>query len=70
MALFRAAIGLARGLNAEVVVEGIQSPKQIAMAGEVGAEYAHGFFCAEPMPFTLLLKWLEGRDYPTESDDS
>ncbi len=56
LALCRAVIGMARELGLQVVAEGIEPPKQLALLQEAGCAWGQGFLLGRPMP---LDAWVE-----------
>lgn len=53
-----AAFLLAQALEAQVVVEGVETQEQYRLAQDAGADFVQGNFHAAPMPLDELLKWL------------
>jgi diguanylate cyclase (GGDEF)-like protein len=49
VAIVRTVVGLARSLGLSVVVEGIETEQQLAIAREMGCEYAQGWLFAKAM---------------------
>ena len=43
------------------LAEGIETPRQLAMAAELGCTFAQGFHIARPMPADELTAWLSAR---------
>jgi two-component system CheB/CheR fusion protein len=60
-ALFSAAADLVRAIGSRVVVEGIETAEDLALAAEVGAEWVQGYYVAEPMAIEDLATWVAGR---------
>lgn len=54
-----AAVVLAQALEAQVVVEGVETQYQFEVAQDAGAEFVQGNFIAAPMPLDQLLNWLK-----------
>jgi diguanylate cyclase (GGDEF)-like protein/PAS domain S-box-containing protein len=58
-AIVRAALGLARELNIEVVVEGVETETQLAILTDWGGRIVQGYYYARPLPadaVTTLLR--------------
>jgi EAL domain-containing protein (putative c-di-GMP-specific phosphodiesterase class I) len=58
-AIVRAALGLARELGIEVVVEGVETAAQLALLASWGGRIAQGYYFARPLPVpdvTALLR--------------
>ena len=53
-AIFRNAIRAGLDCGATVTVEGIESPKQLALAKSMGAHFGQGFLLGKPMPFATV----------------
>ncbi len=58
---------LAQGLGLRVVVEGIEDHKTLALAAEIGCDYAQGYFISVPVSEKDFVTWLEtySRAVPT-----
>jgi len=56
--ILRAAQELIRALNAQSVVEGIETCEQAALAADLGFELGQGYLFARPMPLADLRKYL------------
>lgn len=52
-------IDLARNLNLQVVVEGVESSECWRRLAEMGAELAQGFFLTRPLPAAELERWID-----------
>ncbi|MCB1859926.1 MAG: EAL domain-containing protein [Gammaproteobacteria bacterium] len=54
-------ISMARGLNLEVVAEGVESPEQLALLEAHGCDLGQGYLFAEPLPakafYALVRDW-------------
>lgn len=68
-AIVRAALGLARELNIEVVVEGVENAAQLELLKAWGCRIAQGYYFARPLPVhdvEILLR--SGKITPTSHD--
>jgi len=68
-AIVRAALGLARELNIEVVVEGVETAAQLELLQAWGCRIAQGYYFAKPLPVhevEVLLR--SGKITPTRPD--
>jgi diguanylate cyclase (GGDEF)-like protein len=59
--IVRATISLAHGLGMEVVAEGVETERQVAILRALGCDIAQGFLFARPMDATALECWLRQR---------
>jgi len=59
--LLGAVIGLARGVGATVLIEGVETQEQAATIRELGADEAQGFLYARPMPADDFIAWWRER---------
>jgi len=50
-------LAMARKLNISAVAEGVESQEDWDLLGELGCEFAQGFFIARPMPVREYLLW-------------
>lgn len=57
--LFLKIVEMAKGLNKEVVVEGIETQAQLDLALSTGARLGQGYFFSEPMNRTACLDYLQ-----------
>lgn len=57
--LLSASIQMAHALEAEVVVEGIETQEQADLASRLGAEQGQGYYFARPMPLSDLATWMQ-----------
>jgi EAL domain-containing protein (putative c-di-GMP-specific phosphodiesterase class I)/GGDEF domain-containing protein len=55
--IIKATTDLAHAFGMQVVAEGVDSVESLNALGELGCEYAQGFFIARPMRAELLLEW-------------
>jgi two-component system CheB/CheR fusion protein len=60
--LLEASIRMAQALQAKVVVEGIETADQVALAKDLGADYGQGFHFARPVPLSELPERLQTID--------
>lgn len=58
-AMVGAMVGFGRALNIEIVVEGVETLKDVNTLKAIGCDIAQGFYFARPMPVDALLEWLE-----------
>ncbi len=58
--IVRSNIELARGLEIEVVAEGVESEAAARLLTEAGCDHAQGFFYCKPMQVDDCLAWLQG----------
>ncbi|MBS2015708.1 MAG: EAL domain-containing protein [Deltaproteobacteria bacterium] len=54
-----AIIGLSRGLDLEIVVEGVETKSQLDFIARHGTAEIQGYFFAKPMPANRLDEWLD-----------
>lgn len=60
-AIITAVLGLARGLNLEAVVEGVETEDQLAFLRSTGCETVQGFLLGRPVPpEELAARWTKG----------
>ena len=55
--IFRSIVTLAHGLNLSVIVEGVETRKELASVLELGGEEIQGFYFARPMQMEELEQW-------------
>jgi EAL domain-containing protein (putative c-di-GMP-specific phosphodiesterase class I) len=68
-AIVRAALGLARELGIEVVVEGVESAAQIELLKEWGCRIVQGYYFARPLPVPEITALLRiGKIAPANAD--
>ena len=68
-AIVRAGLGLARELNIEVVVEGVETADQLQLLQALGARIVQGYYFARPMPAGPVSELLRvGKIMPAYSD--
>ncbi len=60
-ALVGSAIDMAHALGARVIVEGVESPEQLALVTTLGADLAQGWQIARALPLDELLEWRRSR---------
>ncbi|BBY27408.1 EAL domain-containing protein [Mycolicibacterium sediminis] len=58
--ILRAAVQLARALDAAVVMEGVSDEAMWERVRDLGVDLAQGYFLAPPMPMHALLEWIGG----------
>jgi len=56
-----AVVSLGRACGMRTLAEGIETPRQLAMAAELGCTFAQGFHIARPMPAEELAAWVSTR---------
>ncbi len=61
----RAVVGLGKGLDLEVVAEGVEEAEQLEPLHEWGCDMVQGFYYAKPMAEDDFIEWLRAR---TESE--
>ena len=59
LAVFRAIVAMAHGLNLRVVAEGVESTEQFAFLKAEGCDTAQGYLLNQPMPVDLLPNLIE-----------
>ncbi|MBX3209024.1 MAG: EAL domain-containing protein [Labilithrix sp.] len=57
-----AIIGLSRGLDIDVVVEGVETEAQLDFLGQYGNAEIQGYFFAKPMPVAEVVAWCGVRE--------
>jgi EAL domain-containing protein (putative c-di-GMP-specific phosphodiesterase class I) len=60
--IMRGLVQLARELNVELLVEGVETEAQAQLLRELGVTRVQGYFYARPMSPLKLLSWLRQRD--------
>lgn len=53
-----AIVGLAKGLNIEIIAEGVEYQEQVDILKEMGCHLVQGYFYGKPMPFTEALSLI------------
>jgi EAL domain-containing protein (putative c-di-GMP-specific phosphodiesterase class I) len=56
--IVRSTIDLGRNLGLNVVAEGVETEAVWEELGELGCDYAQGWFLGRPMPAAELAEWL------------
>lgn len=59
-AIYDANLRLARGLDMEVVAEGVEDADDWAHLRRTGCDLAQGYFIARPMPASAVAEWIAG----------
>jgi len=59
--LVRAIVGLAKGLDVDIVAEGVETEESWLTLAELGCDLAQGFYICRPAPLDELVEWLEIR---------
>jgi predicted signal transduction protein with EAL and GGDEF domain len=62
-AIMSAALSIARSLNLEAVVEGVETTSMLRKVLDLGATKIQGYVLARPMPACQLEAWLRGREF-------
>ena len=62
--IFRSIVTLAHGLNLSVIVEGVETRKELDSVLQLGGEEIQGFYFARPMGLSELMSW-----YPEHRND-
>jgi len=60
--IVRGVIGLASGSGRQVVAEGVEREDQALRLGELGCDFAQGYFYSPPQPAELMIEWLRSRE--------
>ena len=61
--LIRSMINLGHDMGINVLVEGIETPEEMARLRELGCVYGQGFLIGKPMPFDGMLEWIETSEW-------
>jgi EAL domain-containing protein (putative c-di-GMP-specific phosphodiesterase class I) len=56
--LVAAAIAMGHGFGLEIVAEGVEDERQLAILDELGADFAQGYHFSRPLPETQLEAFL------------
>jgi len=59
--LTRAIVDIGKGLNLQVIAEGIERPDQLRLMRSYGCEYGQGYLFSTPMDATDVLRMLCGK---------
>jgi EAL domain-containing protein (putative c-di-GMP-specific phosphodiesterase class I) len=57
--IVQAIINIAKGLNVEVVAEGVETEKQARILRELGCDYLQGYYFGKPVSYQDTLSYLE-----------
>ncbi len=57
--IVQAIINIAKGLDIEVVSEGVETEKQARILKDLGCDYFQGYYFGRPMPFADAIKFLD-----------
>lgn len=60
--ILASAIRMAGWLNTPVIMEGVETPEQVAFLKSIGCNYAQGYYYARPMPVADYEKLMKGRE--------
>lgn len=63
-AIVTAIVAMAKGLDLEVVAEGVENEEQLAFLKQLGCELIQGYYFSEPLPFNTLCDYFETFSYP------
>lgn len=55
LAMFEATVGLVRAIGADALVEGVETPRQLAELKRLGVRYAQGYLISKPLPVAQAL---------------
>jgi diguanylate cyclase (GGDEF)-like protein len=58
--IVRSTIELGHGLGLKVVAEGVEDPQGFALLGELGCDFAQGYYLSPPLPAEAFRTWVEG----------
>ncbi len=58
-------IDMSKDLNLQIVAEGIETPEQARLVGQMNVDRGQGFHFGRPMPIEDLLQHLRGERYPS-----
>ena len=61
--LIRSMINLGHDMGINVLVEGIETPEEMARLRELGCVYGQGFLIGKPMPFDGMLEWIDTSEW-------
>jgi EAL domain-containing protein (putative c-di-GMP-specific phosphodiesterase class I)/CheY-like chemotaxis protein len=56
--IIKAALGIARDLGREVIIEGVETEEMLQRVWEIGASLVQGYLFARPMPVSEVASWL------------
>nr|WP_322013258.1 EAL domain-containing protein [Paraburkholderia sp. J12] len=68
-AIIRAVVAMGRALGLDVVMEGVETPEQLAFLRDVGCHHAQGYLLARPQPAGQIAELLQA-DLPTASSSA
>lgn len=63
-AIVKSIISLARDLNIEVVVEGVETREQLELLATLGVEKVQGYLISRPLPPLKLMGWIADHERP------
>jgi len=63
-ALVRGLVALGRGMDCDLVAEGIETEQQLEELKHLNVDCGQGYLFARPMPASHLLDYLQGRALP------
>ena len=66
--MFKYVIAMAKELGLECIVEGVETPAQLAMLRENGCELAQGYLFDKPLPLEEFEKRLDMVTYPLPAE--
>ena len=61
--LIRSMINLGHDMGINVLVEGIETPEEMAHLRELGCVYGQGYLIGKPMPLDEMLDWIENSEW-------
>ena len=62
VSILKAMVAMARSLNVELVIEGVETPYQREVLAGIGFEIAQGYFFGRPVPLPQFMRQLTGPD--------
>lgn len=59
LAILESSVLLAKKLDMKVVAEGVENQQEWDLMAELGCDQIQGYFVSRPMPFDLMVDWLQ-----------